>query len=41
MIYFILRRLLFEKEQHLGECGLTGRFANIFRKPPRIESQQF
>ena len=27
MIYFILRRLLFEEKQHLGDCRLTGRFA--------------
>ena len=23
--YYILRRLLFEKKQHLGDCGVTGR----------------
>jgi hypothetical protein len=24
----ILRRVLFEKAQHAGDCGLTGRFAD-------------
>ena len=23
--YYILRRLLFEKKQHLGDCSVTGR----------------
>lgn len=27
IIYFILRRLLFEEKQHPGDCMLTGRFA--------------
>ncbi len=27
---FIFRRLLFEEEQHLGDCRLTGRFALLF-----------
>jgi len=26
--YTILRRVLFEKVQHTGDCGLTGRFAD-------------
>jgi hypothetical protein len=26
--YTILRRALFEKVQHTGDCGLTGRFAD-------------
>jgi len=30
MIYFILRRLLFEEKQHLGDCRLTGRFVKKF-----------
>jgi len=29
-IKFFLRRSLFEKEQHLGECSLTGRSATTF-----------
>jgi hypothetical protein len=28
MIKKFLRRLLFEKAQHTGDCGLTGRFAD-------------
>jgi hypothetical protein len=30
---FVLRRVLFEKVQHIGDCGLTGRFADN-HKPP-------
>ena len=30
IIYFILRRLLFEEKQHLGDYRLTGRFAKKF-----------
>ena len=30
----ILRRVLFEKVQHTGDCRLTGRFADDLNKPP-------
>jgi hypothetical protein len=30
----ILRRVLFEKVQHTGDCRLTGRFAGDHHKPP-------
>ncbi|MCR5138287.1 MAG: hypothetical protein K6C12_14565, partial [Oscillospiraceae bacterium] len=29
-----LRRVLFEKAQHTGDCRLTGRFAGSQNKPP-------
>ena len=33
---FILRRVLFEKVQHNGDCGITGRFAVSQNKPPAL-----
>ena len=38
MDQFNSRRTLFEQEQHLGDCGLTGRFAEKHNpdKPPSI-----
>lgn len=34
IINIILRRVLFEKVQHTGDCRLTGRFADDQNKPP-------
>ena len=38
--YLNFRRLLFEEKQHLGDCGLTGRFAPIQSQPnlPALQS---
>ena len=37
--YLNFRRLLFEEKQHLGDCGLTGRFAPI-QSPPNLPALQ-
>ena len=36
--FYFLRRLLFEKKQHFGDCGVVGRFRKntILHKPPCI-----
>ena len=36
--FYFLRRLLFEKKQHFGDCGVAGRFRKntILHKPPCI-----
>ena len=37
--YLNFRRLLFDEKQHLGDCGLTGRFAPI-QSPPNLPALQ-
>ena len=38
--YLNFRRLLFDEKQHLGDCGLAGRFAPIQSQPnlPALQS---
>ena len=36
--YYTLRRVLFEKVQHTGDCGLTGRFADNRTSLPQRSS---
>jgi len=38
IIKIIIRRVLFEKVQHTGDCGLTGRFADNRTSLPLISS---
>jgi len=35
---YIIRRLLFEEKQHLGDCRLTGRFAQSQTSLPVLQS---
>ena len=30
--YYILRRLLFEKKQHIGDCGITERLSKTIKQ---------